>query len=170
MSERPRRAPWLTISVVLNLFLVGLIAGAVVLGTLRGPFRQGPPGGRGLYGMAGMMSQMSPETHDMTRAVMDAHGPDLRGAIGNLRDAQTLAVAAMVAEPYDAAATGTAMADLRMRSVDLQAAIHDAIAAIAVNLTPRQREGLGRALFHGPYSGLPRGRGRNGERRNSGGN
>lgn len=147
-ARSPRRAPlWLIGSILINVLLLGAIGGFVVRGGLstdRPHFER---------------------THDATRFVRDDATRADRAAVWRVlresfeasadardaRDTARIALAkALEADPYDADAVNAAFDEMRKAEMNMQAAVHEALALRLADLTPRQRAGVRAALERGP--------------------
>ncbi len=108
MSEpQVRRFPfWLTVSVLINLVLVGLLAGVF----LNAPAK--PDHGRGGHGDR-PGSELSREEREGVRKLMRASFESGREAMDVRREAERNLADALRADPYDEAAVRTALASLR---------------------------------------------------------
>ena len=141
----------LTISVLANLLLAGLVAGYLIG---KGPDRErgerdGPPPGpmRSEYMLARGIVDLGPAEDrraviGMFRDVVLQNGPDLRRRIA----ARSALGEAISREPYDAAAVRAAMDELQVIDRDLQRAFQEAIVTRLGELTPEQRRQLTEAM------------------------
>lgn len=128
MTVRSRRWLWLgVLSAVLNVFLIGFLAGRHALG----------PGGCGGRGPArgdgrGPMQQMLTKV-DRAR---------LKQQLGQVRAAREQVRETLVAEPFDPAKLEAALTRLREQSSAIQLDMHRGLVESARNLTPEQRRRL----------------------------
>ncbi|MGQ0663553.1 MAG: periplasmic heavy metal sensor [Pseudomonadota bacterium] len=145
-----RMGKWLAIalfvSLGVNLFLVGLMAGRY-LGPSAPPFASGPsPAGDRPWFIHRMAENLPPEHRQVFEDAMAERRRDMGAANAAMREARRRVRDALVAEPFDRAALEAALADLRNRALDSQKAVHDAIAGAAQRLPPEAR----RPLVEGP--------------------
>jgi len=136
------------VSLALNLFLIGGVVGAGLMG-LRGP-PQHRPEARSGPGMAAAAQALTPDQRQawrmMLREQAQASGPDLREARVVRRDAWRK----IGEEPMD---TQAILAELaRSRAIEQQArtAMDRQMVAFAADLAPTDRERLGEALSRPP--------------------
>lgn len=154
-----RRLPfWLIISVLVNMLLVGALGGYLLRGG-----QTADPSGR-------LQPQLVADDAGLAdrRAVRQA----LRNAYKasaeqrEARDAARRRLAeALGAEPYETSAVQAAFADMRAADAAMNKAVHDALAEEMADLTPRQRDGVKRALERGPRRARRQGRFRDRQRR-----
>ena len=152
-------------SLALNLFILGLVVGAVVIGH-RGPHPRMMMVMHGPGQVAAALRVLPPEER---RAFREAVPDTLRASAGQLRQAADLrrsAVQQLSAERMD---TRAVLADLaRARAIETAAreAIDERVVTFVATLPPVQREAVARALLAprrgrpglgggGPLGGLP---------------
>src|SRR5262245_23708472 len=123
----------LVVSLVLNLLLIGFVAGR--LSGFRPPPPFGPDPTAGYFRMLGFLS-------DERRAAV---GPDLRKQMAEIipmlramRGDQRAVFDALTADPFDAAALDKALADLRAHLGAAQVASHHSFVELAKRLTPEE--------------------------------
>lgn len=144
MSERPRRL-WMIlgiVSVVLNVFLIGFLAGRHAFG----------PGGcspRGVGRAAGPRSEFHKYVAPEQRAL-------LRTKLHDVRTSRERVRAALEREPFDKAALEAALTGLRAHSEALQLDMHRMLIEGAEKLPLEQRKRLASSRFLRPALG-PRG-------------
>jgi uncharacterized membrane protein len=128
----------LLVSLALNLFLVGVIAG-------RGA---GPGGGfdltpRKLKVAIERVTRVLPEADaTLLSDRFDAERTDLTQRFQALQDARKAVGAALKAEPYDAAAFTAAYETMQARSQDLQASIHAVLRTAIGQFSDEGREAI----------------------------
>jgi uncharacterized membrane protein len=128
VSTRSRHWLWLgVLSAVLNVFLIGFLAGRHALGP-------GGCGGRGSMRAErhGPMQQMLSQT-DRAR---------LKQQLGQVRAAREQVRDALAAEPFDPAQLEAALARLREQSAAIQLDMHKGLLESVRNATPEQRKRL----------------------------
>lgn len=162
MVTNLRAKPWLLIalfvSLVLNLFLGGIVAGRIASGSpIGGPGRAWSGGsdhgeGPARQFMQRMAASLPSEYRPSFEAVVAKHRPNVSQAGSRVREARAKVREAMLKEPFERAALEAAFADLRTRSDALQAALHAAIVEGAADLPPDARQRLADWRSH------PRGR------------
>jgi uncharacterized membrane protein len=137
MNLWPRR--WLILglaSAVLNVFLIGFLAGRHAFG----------PAGCGMHGFR----------HDnhgpLARRIPDADRTRLREKLEAVRIARQQVRDALLKEPYQAAQLEAALGSLRERSAELQLDMHRQLLETAGHLTTEQRRKLADARFMRPRS------------------
>ena len=122
----------LVVSVCLNVFIAGLIAGRVTTG--EGAQLRQPDAG-----LERFMATIPEEARPVIRQALRANRRDLQGYVVALRDARQEAAAVVSREPFDPAALESALANVRERSQALQAEIHAIIAEAIDRLPPDLR-------------------------------
>lgn len=145
----PRRNNWLIASAALNLFLVGGISAAVVLGPPRPPHGMGfgarsplhGPGPRGPFG-----DGLSAAGREQVMAMRAADEAALGAQLTALREARQAMDQAFTAEPFDRAAFDAAFARLRTAEATMSAGMGDRVAALAGVLSPEDRKAFVRGL------------------------
>lgn len=146
MSDAPARKPrrisfWMTVSLLFNLLLLGLVAGMLV--------RQLPDQGR-----ADDRPRLAQEVSPETRRAMFGLMRDAYRETKPLRDARDAArrnlAEALKAEPFDADQVSQAFADLRAADNSVHAATHQAMIGRLAALPPEQRIAMGELLSRGP--------------------
>lgn len=141
----------LVVSLAVNLFLVGAVAGGLVVGQkFRG---DRPPMGRG-----GAPAQplwrageaLPPPQAKAYREALRGAGPELRAAMREARAERAQTWKALAAEPFDAAAAKQRLAQIRQREADARGQIEDRIVDYAADLSPADRALLARGLTERP--------------------
>jgi uncharacterized membrane protein len=135
----------LVVSLVLNLLLVGFLAGR--MSGFGPPPGFGPDPTAGFFRLLGFLSdeRRAAITPDL-RKQMGELMPMLRKIHGDQRDVfQTL-----TADPFDPAALDAALADLRANLTAAQIASHHSFVEMAKALTPEERGSLARAMRRPP--------------------
>jgi len=127
----------LALSVALNLFLGGLIAGAWFT---EGRERDRPAPRRLSYLAAA--EQLDPEDGARLRALLEQKAADTRPRLRALRAARREAEAAMAAPRYDPEAVRRALARAQAEELALRREIDDAVIAFALTLEPEERAAL----------------------------
>jgi uncharacterized membrane protein len=147
-------------SVVANVFLVGALIGALIIGQRlmhdRGDVRRGDR-----PGMLNAVQSISPERRQMLREVMREQAlkaaPDLRAG----RQARRAAAELIAAPTYDAVAVERAFKLARDYETTARAKIDAALATRLGQLSPDDRAAFARVMVRGPRGGRG-GRGRDG--------
>lgn len=145
MSETPdrstRRIPfWLTVSLLFNLLLLGLVTGMALRQIPDRPDR----GDRPRY-----TSEMTPDARKAMFGLMRESYRETR-AEREVRDAARRALSeALKAEPFDSDRVRAAFADLREADNAVHAATHDAMIVRLQALPPEQRQGVADMLGRG---------------------
>ncbi|MEO0816927.1 MAG: periplasmic heavy metal sensor [Pseudomonadota bacterium] len=147
MSEEKRSFPlWLSISVLMNILFVGLVAG-YVLGKpaeMRGDGAAPPPGplrselvlGRGILEVTPREDRR--ELGQSFRRAMGQSGGQLRDRLA----ARGEIMSALRQEPFDPDAVADALESLRAADARLQDALHSRLVDALAGLTPEQRSEL----------------------------
>jgi len=141
MSERWRRR-WLVLGVlsaVLNVFLIGFLAGRQAFG----------PGG---CGPRGFMHGQRAAFHDRVKPEDRAR---LRQRLADVRQAREQVRAALQREPYDPAQLEAALGSLRKRSGEVQDDMHRMLIEGAGQLSPEERQRLANSRLLGKAFGWP---------------
>ncbi len=131
----------LVVSLILNLLLVGFMAGRMS--------GFGPPPGFGPDPTSGFFRLLGFLPDDRRAAI----APTLRKDMGELmpvlrkmRGDQHQVFETLTAEPFEPAALETALADLRTNLTAAQVASHHSFVEMAKSLTPEERKSLARAM------------------------
>ncbi len=136
------RSRWLVIvlavSVLLNLFLVGVIIGRLSFPALP---RDNPGTATALVVRARVRNLPVVERAHFA-LVMRQYAGELRRARQALRDARYSAEAAITAPNYDEAAVKARFADVRRASAAQQQVLHDALAQALSALSPQSRAAI----------------------------
>jgi uncharacterized membrane protein len=135
----------LVVSLVLNLLLVGFLAGR--MSGFGPPPGFGPDPTTGFFRLLGFLS-------DQRRATIT---PELRKQMGELipmlrkiHGDQKDVFETLTADPFDPAALDAALADLRANLTAAQIASHHSFVEMAKSLTPDERKALARAMRRQP--------------------
>ncbi len=123
----------LVVSVCLNVFVAGLIAGRAT-GIRPGPDRAASGGG-----LERFMATVPAEARPVIRRALRENRGGLQGMVAEVRAARQDAAAIVAREPFDEAAFEAAMAAVRARSEALQATVHGVIAEALADLPPEVR-------------------------------
>lgn len=123
----------LVLSVCLNVFVAGIVAGRVTSGAGT-PVRPNAGGG-----LERFMATVPSEARPILRRAFGENRGGLQGMVAAVREARQEAAAVVAREPFDQAAFEAAMADVRDRSEDLQAAVHGIIGEALNDLSPDLR-------------------------------
>ncbi len=142
-GDPPRkRNNWLIASVALNLFLLGGIAGALLLGPPRGPFmeRDGLKVG---FGPAKMLSPAGRERlHQLHRDDRDL----LRPQLDALRSARAAIETAFATEPFDRPAFDLAQKQMEAAEQGLSIAMGERVVRLAETLSADDRKAFAKAM------------------------
>ena len=141
-----RLALALTVSVALNLFLAGAFVGGWITRDGAGlhPAAGGPAPD---YSVAEFIRALPPGALAEAERAVGARSGDVGSRIDGLRRAREAVIAALARQPLDADAVAAAFAELRLRSRDLQAALHEVVSDVAGRLGPADRTHMARGLF-----------------------
>lgn len=141
----------LFVSLAVNLFLVGALAGGLVIGQ-RMHGERPPPMQRGMaqpLWRAG--DALPPESAMAYRQALRGAGPELRDAMRSARAERAEAWKSLAAEPFDPAATKRRLADIRGREADARGRIEERIVDYAAGLPAADRAALARGLTERPH-------------------
>lgn len=155
-----RRWVWIVMfsSLALNLFLVGLMAGALVIGSrfhvLR-PQGAGPQPVRGLWAAG---SGLTPEHRQAFHKVLRGGGQDVGAKLREARQLRRQAWTQMGAEPLDPAAATQSLDRARALETEARGGVEHEIVTFAATLPPAERAALAEGLAR--TMSPPRGQGR----------
>lgn len=148
MSETSpkRQIPfWLTLSVMANLLLVGLVAGALL---------RGHPGGPAPDGMRGerppVLEGASREDRMLVRRMMMEAFRSAESQVEQRRSARTALGEALQIEPYDREAVRRAFVGLRTSDEAVHSEIHETLVDRLDELNIEQRKALSEMLSREP--------------------
>lgn len=153
-----RRWVWvvLFVSLAFNLFLVGLMAGALVVGARVQALRPqgGPQPARGLWAAA---AGLTPAQQRGFHRALRGDGGEVGGKLRQSREIRRGAWRALGAEPLDAAAAKTALDRARALETDARGEVEHQIVDFAATLPAADRaalsEGLARTMSPRPRQG-----------------
>lgn len=146
-GEPPRkRSNWLIASVALNLFLLGGIAGALILGPPPGQFgaRGFPPEGFG----PGRM--LSPAGREQLHKLHQEDRETLRPQLEALHAARLAMTSAFGSEPFDRAAFDVALQQMQAAEQGLSAAMSERVIRLAKALSPDDRKAFAKSMSRLP--------------------
>jgi len=147
-ASRPRGRRWvavgLFVSLVVNLFLVGLILGRILhpeflFGGGAYVREFGPVAGRAIQHLVGPLDQADRQT---VMDEMKGHADDFTGLNLALRQQREILIRLLRADNFDRKAVDDAFAELRRRNEALQAAMETAIADAVQKLPASARKHL----------------------------
>ena len=149
MSDTPVRSPrrisfWMTMSLLFNLLLLGLVVGMLV--------RQIPDRGRQAE-RPRFAQDIAPETRRAMFGLMRESYRDSRSERDVRNQARIELADALKAEPFDPERVRTAFAKLRAADESVHAATHAAMIARLEALPTEQREAMADLLARGPERG-----------------
>lgn len=145
----------LFVSLAVNLFLVGTLAGGLVIGQRLRADRP-PPMQRGMsqpLWRAG--DALPPQQARAYRQTLRGVGPELRNAMHDARAERTEAWRSLGAEPFDPAATKRRLAEVRGREADARGRIEERIVEYAAGLSAADRAALAKGLTERPHGDRP---------------
>ena len=142
----------LVVSLAVNLFLVGAVAGGLVVGQ---KFRSERPqmsrgGGGPVQPLWRAGDALPPPQAKAYREALRGAGPELRAAMREARAERAQTWRALAAEPFDAADAKQRLAQIRQREADARGQIEDRIVDYAADLSPADRAMLARGLTERP--------------------
>jgi uncharacterized membrane protein len=127
----------LVVSLALNLFFFGVIAGHRLAGRGDGDWQWTP--GRLKVGIERVLRALPDNDARVVRELFEAQRTDITQRFLAVQDARRAIGAALKAEPFDAAAFTAAYEAMQARSQELQAAIHGVIKAAIPRLSAEGR-------------------------------
>ncbi len=137
-------AKWLVggavVSLCINLFLIGLMAGHWFYGPP--PFGPGGPGGGPGRGMEAMINGLPEDVRPVFKKEFGAAKPQFDAARDQMRAARDKLEKAAQADPFDPAAFDQAFGDLQTAMDGMQKSAHDTIGKILPQLSATQRHDL----------------------------
>ena len=146
MTLSGSKAKWLigvaAVSVCVNLFLVGMVAGHRIYGP--GFFRHdgpdGPDGRR--HGIEAMIAGVPEDLRPMIKEKFEAAKPQFQAQRESVRAARDKVIAAAEADPFDPAAFDQAFEDLQTAMDGMGAIAHQTIREILPKIPGEQRKAL----------------------------
>ncbi len=148
-SSRRWTGALLAASLLVNLFLVGVLAGDRLL-SVQSPTQRG-----GLAPVA-QVRRLAPEERARFAAAMRPYRPAIRAARGRVRAARAQVVSDIVAPVLDKARLESDLAALRQAVQDQQVSQHAGLAAAVLSLSPAARATLAERV-EGKRAGGPEG-------------
>ncbi|HVY99811.1 MAG TPA: periplasmic heavy metal sensor [Dongiaceae bacterium] len=137
-------AKWLVggavVSLCINLFLVGLMAGHWIYGPPR--FGPGGPGGPGRGGMEAMIGGLPEEVRPIFKQEFGAARAQFDSARDQVRAARDKVEQAAEADPFDPAAFDAAFDELQTAMDGIQKIAHQTIGRILPQISAKQRHDL----------------------------
>ncbi len=148
MADQIRRRPSLalTISLIVNVFLVGLIVGVFV---------SDPPSFLSRRSVVPDFMAVPEASRGLARTAFAARAGELREQGGALRRSQRQAMRVISHEPLDTAAAAAAFKDLRERTQAMQTVVHEALLSAAGTMPAADRERMYRYLLLAPRREMP---------------
>jgi uncharacterized membrane protein len=140
VSSVPKRI-WvlLAVSLAVNLFCLGLVAG--------GRFRPRPEHREESDPRAFMRHSGLREAGPEVKQILKQRREHMKGRMRELGRARDRVRVALEAEPYDAAAVTRAFGDTRELTTQMQTDMHSALTDVAGKLTPEQRKRMAESLW-----------------------
>jgi uncharacterized membrane protein len=139
-------ARWLVggavVSLCINLFLIGLMAGHWIYGPPFGPHGPGGPGGPGKPGMEAMINGLPQDVRPVFKQEFSAAKPQFDAARDQVRAARDKVEKAAQADPFDPAAFDQAFDELQTAMDGIQKVAHETISKILPQIPAAQRHEL----------------------------
>lgn len=148
----------LALSLGVNIFFGGFVAGRMLGGPRHPPFDRGPHEAGAM--MAPDLKALSPQGRTAFRAVFEAAHETLRDRHRTLRERRAAFAAALAADPFDPAQAKAALVDLHSVTGEQQAAFATLMIDAVEKLSADDRRALAKSIADGSHWG-----GRRGERR-----
>lgn len=136
----PLHKRWLIGSLVLNVFLLGAIAGGLGLMGHRPPFGFKPGMGGPMEGMRGIEQALSTEGQALVHQFFDRGAPEMRTHFTAFRQQRSALDAAFAADPFDAQAAEREFAILRAKENEAAQLVQQRLIALAQSLSPADRK------------------------------
>ena len=152
VGDRASRAV-LFVSLALNLFFLGVLGATAVRQLWLQPPAVIEPSRSAAERIDRLAATLPPSDAEKLRGEFRARAAMLEAAHSAYRRAQEAVRTALRAEPFDAAAVRTAMADTRAARQALDLALHDVISTAAAQMSPVGRNSL--ANWSPPQGGAP---------------
>ncbi len=133
----------LSLSIALNLFLAGALAGFWI-GSDPAPPR---PGNGVEYSLAEFVRDLPGESRLRIADALDDNGAEVARRIGALTRARARVARALGAEPYDPASVRRAFTALRQSTRDVQASMHNIVSQVTDGLGPQDRARLAQSVL-----------------------
>lgn len=134
----------LFVSLALNLFLLGGIAGGLVIGQ---KFRGGhAPPGRAAPPLWRAADELPPDQAQAYRAALREGAPQMRDAMRAARTARQEAWRSLAVEPFDPAAVKGRLAAIRTQEAQARGLVDEKIVDFASGLAPAERAKLAQGL------------------------
>jgi len=144
----------LTISLALNLFVIGIFITVVVLGGGRMPVRGADPWGAAFQASPAFM-ELELQSRQLAFELFQENRKVLRKRARTLRQAQRGVVRTMAADPFDLAAANDAFHELRLQTGAIQMIIHNYLVDLSQGLTDEERQSLSRSIFRALPQRIP---------------
>jgi uncharacterized membrane protein len=150
-ADRGARWPMiaLAVSVLLNVFLVGLTAGRVIAGGSLDALLAPEPSMQTERPMQQRFHSLPSADQSRLRSALSAHRDALRQARTELWRARIHALAVMAAPNYDPQAMTDALAAVRKATTDAQVALHEVLVPALGTISPAGRARLGSPIREG---------------------
>lgn len=139
----------LLLSLAVNIFLGGYVAGRFVGGPSGGGFTH-PPRDAGMM-MSPHLDALSPEGREAFRKVFEARHDALRERHRLLNERRAAFAAALAADPWDRAKAETALADLKAATDEQESAFATLVIDAFENLSAADRRALAEAVVRGGH-------------------
>lgn len=139
-SNGGRRKLLLTLSLALNLLIIGALAGAFFLGPRRGHWHGSSRGED--YGLSSFARQLSADRRSEVRKSIKRDREALRPLFEGIQEARRAAGEALVAEPFDRAKVKAAFDEIGAAEMRLRDAGVDVFLNTAESLTADERKAL----------------------------
>lgn len=136
----------LFISLALNLFLIGTVAGGLVVGQRFRAAHPPPPARGGQAPLWRAADALPPEKASAYRAALRSGAPQMRDAMRQARAARQTAWNGLADEPFDAAASKRRLADIRAQEAQARGLVDDRVVDFAAELSPAERMVLVKGL------------------------
>ena len=145
-------ARWLmgaaVVSLCLNLFLVGLMAGHWIYGPRFGPMGPGGPEGPGSHGMEAIIAGLPEDVRPLFKKSFEAAKPQFDQARDQIHAARDKLAKAAEADPFDPAALDAAFHDLQQAMDGMALTAHQTIRDILPQIPAKERHDIVEQWLH----------------------
>lgn len=144
----------LTVSLALNVFVIGIFITVVVTGGGRMPVRAGDSWGATFQASPAFMA-LEPQSRQLASELFQENKKALRKRTRTLRQAQRGVARTIAADPFDLAAANDAFHELRLQTGAIQMIIHNYLVDLSQGLTDEERQSLSRSIFRALPQRIP---------------
>lgn len=136
----------LFVSLALNLFLIGTVAGGLVVGQRLRAAHPPPVARGGQPALWRAADALPPEKASAYRAALRSGGLQMRDAMRHARASRQEAWSGLADEPFDAVAAKQRLAAIRAQEAQARGLVDDRVVDFAAQLSPAERAVLAKGL------------------------